>query len=63
MRTILDLLHLQIDNKTDILKTHTPTKMAAAVIKVIVIIVGLTLCIGLAFARVFTVGIRVTLKW
>ena len=59
MRTILDLLHLQIDNKTDILKTHTPTKMAAAVIKSIVIIVGLTLGIGLALARVFTVGIRV----
>lgn len=59
MRTIIDLLHLQIDNKTDILKTHTPAKMTASVIKAIIIILGLTVGIALALSRIFILGIRI----
>ena len=59
MKTILDLLHLQIDNKTDILKTKTPTKMAIAFIKAIVLVVALTLGVALALVQVLSVGFRV----
>ena len=60
MRMILDLLHLQIDNKTDLLKTHTPTKMAVALLKAIFIIVLLTVGIVVAFLQVFALGFDIS---
>ena len=59
MRTVFDLLRLQIDNKTDILKTHTPAKMTAAVIKAIVILTVLTVGVALALVQVLTLGFRI----
>ncbi len=60
MRTVLQLLRLQIDNKTDILKTATPKTMIPAVLKVVLTLVIATFLVGLALARVFILGFDIS---
>ena len=60
MTTILHLLHLQIDNKTDAFKTHSPLKMTASVIKALVLIIALTLGVAVALVQVFAMGFKIT---
>ena len=59
MDTILNLLRLQIDNKTDILKTATPKKMALSVFKIaLAMIIGIV-GISVLLLRVFLLGIHI----
>lgn len=60
MSTIFNLLKLQIDNKTDILKTYSPKKMALSIAKAIALIVALIIGVTLALLRVFITGIAIT---
>lgn len=60
MRNVFNLLKLQIDNKTDILKTYSPKKMALSIAKAIVLTVLLTVGVTLALLRIFITGIAVT---
>lgn len=60
MNVILNLLKLQIDNKTDILKAYSPKKMAISVAKTIALIAILVFVARMALSRVFMTGIDVT---
>ncbi|MBE6532083.1 MAG: hypothetical protein E7676_01070 [Ruminococcaceae bacterium] len=56
MTMILDLLRLQIDNKTDLFKTATPKKMASSLIKALLgLIVGIV-GVAVLLSRVFILG-------
>lgn len=59
MSTVLQLLRLQIDNKTDILKTASPKTMVPAIIRVLLTIAAAILVVGFALSRVFIVGFAV----
>ncbi len=59
MTTVLRLLKLQIDNKTDILKTATPKNMLAAILKVALLLILGTLGVGLGLSRVLVLGFAV----
>lgn len=59
MRTILSLLKLQIDNKTDVLKAASPRAMLPAVLRVLTFLVLATLGVGLALSRVFVLGFSI----
>jgi len=59
MSTILNLLKLQIDNKTDILKTASPKKMIASIIKVLLLVALLTVGVVLVLLRIFSLGITI----
>ena len=56
MRTVFSLLKLQIDNKTDLLKTATPKTMLPALFKNIVVLILTTLVFNFALSRVFGAG-------
>ncbi len=59
MAMILDLLRLQIDNKTDLFKTATPKKMAMSILKAaLALLVGIVGIAVLLF-RVFSLGIHI----
>ena len=58
MSTILNLLRLQIDNKTDLLKTHSPQKMAASIFKALLFIVIFTGAVAVILFRIFALGIH-----
>lgn len=59
MKKVLQLLRLQIDNKTDILKAATPKTMLASLFKVIFVLLAATLATSLAFSRVFIMGFKI----
>jgi len=59
MHTVLSLLKLQIDNKTDILKTATPSKMAASIFKVLVYLILATVAAYVVLFEILFVGITV----
>lgn len=59
MSTILSLLRLQIDNKTDLLKTAKPKTMAMAIIKVLVFLALITLGVNFALSKVFVLGFAI----
>lgn len=59
MKTIFKLLKLQIDNKTDLLKTARPKTMAAAIGKVLLLLALLTFGVSLALSKVFNVGFNI----
>ena len=59
MGTVLSLLKLQIDNKTDVLKATSPRTMVPAVLRVIAGFVLGTLAVGLALSRVFVLGFTI----
>ena len=59
MNSILGLLRLQIDNTTDVLKTHSPQKMAFSILKILIFIVACTVGVGYAFMKIFMLGIKI----
>ena len=59
MSMILKLLRLQIDNKTDLLKTYSPGKMVASIIKVLLFLIAITAGAVVILFRVFGLGIHV----
>lgn len=59
MKTVLRLLKLQIDNKTDILKTATPRTMLPAIARVAITLILAIVVFWLALARVFILGFSV----
>ncbi len=59
MEAILRLLKLQIDNKTDVLKTKSLKKMIPAILKIVLTVVALTVVVGLVLFRIFVLGFAV----
>ena len=59
MRKILNLLHLQIDNRTDILKTASPRKMGVALFKVVLLLAAIIVALFLALPRIFLLGFAI----
>ena len=59
MAMILDLLRLQIDNKTDLFKTATPKKMASSVFKVLLAMIVGTVGVAVVLFRIFALGIHI----
>ncbi len=59
MRKILNLLHLQIDNRTDILKTASPRKMGVALFKVLLLLAAIIAALFLALPRIFLLGFAI----
>lgn len=60
MKTILALLKLQIDNKTDLLKVSSPKKMLLSILKVVLTLTIATVGVKLAFQAVFGKGVFIT---
>ena len=59
MRGTLNLLRLQIDNHTDLLKTASPRKMGVAAIKILLLLVAITAAFAYGFSRVFLLGFAI----
>ena len=59
MQNVLNLLKLQIDNKTDILKTKSPKKMAAAVLKALTLIVIASVVVWFIEGKIFVLNINI----
>lgn len=59
MRTTLNLLRLQIDNHTDLLKTASPRKMAISALKILVLLVVLTAALAYGCMRIFILGFAI----
>lgn len=59
MRKVLNLFRLQIDNRTDLLKTTSPRKMINAAWKVLLLLAVVIVAIGFAGARVFLLGFKI----
>ena len=59
MGTILNLLKLQIDNKTDLLKTASPKKMIVSLLKIILLLALITVGVALICFRFFSLGIQI----
>ncbi len=59
MDKILKLLRLQIDNSTDMLKTKSKKKMATAVLRVLLLILGVAAAAFLIFFRIFLLGFNI----
>ena len=56
MKTVLSLLKLQIDNKSDLLKTATPKTMFLALAKAIILIALGTLGVSFGLSKIFVLG-------
>ena len=63
MSTILKLLKLQIDNKTDAFKTKSIKKMLIAIFKRVLLLIGLFLVIGYFILRLTTLGFRINAEF
>lgn len=63
MGKILNLLKLQIDNKTDLLKARSPKKMIVSLVKVFILLTLITVGLMLVFSRFYMVGIRVNTEF
>ena len=59
MRATLNLLRLQIDNHTDLLKTASPSKMGVAAIKILLLLAAITGALVYGFTRVFLLGFAI----
>jgi len=59
MRATLNLLRLQIDNHTDLLKTASPRKMALSVIKILVLLVAIIAAFAYGFTNIFMLGFAI----
>lgn len=59
MHKIWNLLRLQIDNKTDLLKTASPQKMASSIIKILLLLAITTGGLALACMRIFMLGFAI----
>ena len=60
MRNVLNLLKLQIDNKTDILKTKSPKKMAKELIKAAILLAVVTIIAWFVVGYITILGVVVT---
>lgn len=56
MKTVLSLLKLQMDNKSDLLKTTDPKAMMIAIIKAVVLVALGTLGVSFGLSKVFVLG-------
>lgn len=56
MKTVLSLLKLQLDNKSDLFKTASPKAMIPALLKAIVMIALGTLGVSYALSKIFVLG-------
>ena len=56
MKTILSLLKLQMDNKSDLLKTASPRTMLPALFKVIALMALATLGVSFGLSKIFILG-------
>jgi ABC-2 type transport system permease protein len=56
MKTVLSLLKLQMDNKSDLLKTASPKTMLPALFKAIALIVLATLGVSFGLSKIFVLG-------
>ena len=63
MHTLIKLLRLQIDNKTDILKTNSLKKMIISVLKRLILLVALTLGIGYLTFGLSGLGFRINAEF
>lgn len=59
MKKILMLLKLQMDNKSDLLKTTSPRTMIPAITKVIVMIALASVGVSFAFSKIFVLGFAI----
>lgn len=59
MRTTLDLLSLQIDNHTDLLKTASPKKMGVSAIKILLLLTVITAALAYGFTQIFMLGFKI----
>ena len=59
MRKILMLFKLQMDNKSDLLKTVSPKKMIPALLKYVVLLFLATLALSFGLSRVFILGFNI----
>ncbi len=59
MRKTLNLLWLQIDNHTDLLKTASPRKMFVSAIKILLLLAALTGAFAYAFTQIFMLGFAI----
>lgn len=59
MLKTLNLLRLQIDNHTDLLKTASPRKMFSSAIKTLLLLAILTGAFAYAFAQIFMLGFAI----
>ncbi|MBO7273498.1 MAG: hypothetical protein J6V22_01450, partial [Clostridia bacterium] len=59
MRATLNLLRLQIDNHTDLLKTASPRKMLVSVIKILLLLIAITGALAYGFANIFLLGFAI----
>lgn len=59
MRATLNLLRLQIDNHTDLLKTASPRKMIASAIKILILLVAITAALAYGFLQIFMLGFAI----
>ena len=59
MRTTLNLLRLQIDNHTDLLKAASPKKMVISLVKILILLVAITAAIFYACMRIFMLGFAI----
>lgn len=63
MPTILKLLKLQIDNKTDAFKTKSIKKMSISIFKRVLILIALFLVIGYGVLRLTTLGFKINAEF
>ncbi len=59
MKKIWSLLKMQLDNKTDLLKTASPKTMIPAVLKVIAVLAVATFAVSFGLSRVFNLGFAI----
>lgn len=59
MRNILNLLKLQIDNKTDLFKTRSPKKMLLTLVKITILLTIFCAIVWYLSARIFILGIKI----
>ena len=59
MRSVLNLLRLQIDNHTDLLKTASPRKMATSAIKILLLLLVITAVFAYGCMQIFFLGIEI----
>ena len=60
MNNIIRLLHLQIDNKSDILKTASPKSMILPLVKTVILMLLGMLGVSFALSRIFVLGFAIT---
>lgn len=59
MKAVLNLLKLQIDNKTDILKASSPKKMLVDLFKTVIKLVLITVVVAFVLFKIFSLGILI----